>query len=87
MTPAPLVWDDARKGHRRAGPAAAPFGVRRVQARDRDADADLARAGRRVGKLADLQNVLRRALPFMECCVHGIALLNGTIILCMRKRN
>ena len=64
------VRDHPRIRHPVADPVAALLRVPGVDARDSDADANLARSRLGVGHLADLQHLRRRARPLVPSCEH-----------------
>jgi hypothetical protein len=71
-----LVRNDARKRHlHRAVPAAAQFRVGRVQAGETHFDADFARLGLRIGKLAEHEDLRRGTFSFV---VRGFHAHNGS---------
>src|SRR3954467_7392067 len=64
------VRDHPRIRHPLTDPVAALLRVARVDARDSDADANLARSRLGVGHLADLKHLRRRSRPVIPSCAH-----------------
>src|SRR3954454_18846705 len=66
------VRDHPRVGHPVTDPVAALLRVPGIDARDGDADANLARSRLGVGHLADLKYLRRRSRPVIPRCAHAL---------------